>query len=300
MSTAHCHFAIHPDPGQSPVAFDGVPRNLKNLGGLIQIEPAKEAQLHDPGLPGIEFRKSLQRIIDLHQVGICIRRNKQRLVDTGADCTVIDTRAARRLQLHYLAQTVKYSAVGKTAKARLALVEDLQAGPIATSLACIVGKIPTEGVDIILGLNVLSKHNFEINYERHKIVFDPSDRPSSHVSLEPGGTLIVVKAQVRGKLIRALVDTGAAAHCVFEESQIIRPLDYGGLVAVTPHMGGSSHSSEVALSSLMIGSTEWKDLDAMAMSNGKPLSWDAVLSVGKLGVKRIYFDFKHRSLSWTR
>jgi len=222
------------------------------------------------------------------------------LVDTGADCTVIDTRAAKRLRLPYLAQTVKYSALGKTGKARLALVEDLQAGPISTSLACIVGKIPTDGVDIILGLNVLSKHNFEIDYEGHRIVFDPSDPPPSPVSFESDTTLIVVKAQVRGKMIRALVDTGAAAHCVFDESQIIRPLDYGGLVTVTPHMGGSSHSSEVALSSLMIGSTEWKDFDAMAMSNGKPLSWDAVLSVGRLGVKRIYFDFRRRSLSWTR
>jgi hypothetical protein len=32
------------------------------------------------------------------------------------------------------------------------------------------------------------------------------------------------------------------------------------------------------------------------MSNGKPLLWDAVLSIGKLGLKRIYFDFQHRSL----
>jgi predicted aspartyl protease len=222
------------------------------------------------------------------------------LVDTGADCTVIDTRVAQRLRLHYLAQTVKYSALGKAAKARLALVEDLQAGPISTSLACVVGNIPTAGVDMILGLNVLGKYNFEIDYERHKIVFGPSDMPSSPVSFEPGSTLIVVQAQVRGKRIRALVDTGAAEHCVFDESQILQPMDYGGLVAVTSHMGGRSHSAEVALSSFLIGSTEWKDLDAMAMGNGKPLLWDAVLSVGKLGLKRIYFDFKNHSLSWTR
>jgi predicted aspartyl protease len=222
------------------------------------------------------------------------------LVDTGADCTVVDTRAAQRMQLRTLPRTVKYSALGKTEKARLALVEDLRAGPIATSLACIVGKIPTDGVDMILGLNVLSKHNFAIDYEHRKIVFDPTDAPAATVPFEPDSTLIVVKAQVRGKSIRALVDTGVAAHCVFEESQIVGPLDYGGLVTITPHMGGSSHSAEINLSSFTIGSTEWKELNALAMRNAKPLSWDAVLSVGKLGLKRIYFDFKHRSLSWTR
>jgi predicted aspartyl protease len=222
------------------------------------------------------------------------------LVDTGADCTVIDTRAAQRMQLRTLPRTVKYSTLGKTEKAHLALVEDLQAGPISTSLACIVDKIPTNGVDMILGLNVLSKHNFEIDYEHRKIVFDPNDAPTATVPFETDSTLIVVKAQVRDKVIRALVDTGAAAHCVFEESRILQTLDYTGLMAITPHMGGRSHSAEVSLSSLMIGSTEWKDLNAMAMSNGNPLSWEAVLSVGKLGLKRIHFDFRHRSLSWTR
>jgi predicted aspartyl protease len=222
------------------------------------------------------------------------------LVDTGADCTVIDTRAAQKMQLRTLPHTVTYSAFGKTEKAHLALVEDLRAGPIATSLACVVGKIPTSGVDMILGLNVLNKYNFEIDYEGHRIVFDPSDTPSAPVSFEPGSTLIVVKALVRGRMIRALVDTGAAAHCVFEESEILRPLDYSGLVTITPHMGGSSRSAEVALSSFIIGSTEWKGLSAMAMSHAKPLSWDAVLSVGNLGLKQIYFDFKHRSLSWIR
>ena len=222
------------------------------------------------------------------------------LVDTGADCTVIDTRAAQRMQLRTLPQTVKYSALSKTEKARLAVVEDLQAGPISTSLACIVDKIPTDGVDMILGLNVLSKHNFEIDYEHRKIVFDPSDAPAATVPFETDSTLIVVKAQVRGKMIRALVDTGAAAHCVFEESWILQTLDYTGVVAIIPHMGGRSRSAEVALSSFVIGSTEWKDLDAMALSNGKPLSWDVVLSVGKLGLKRIYFDFRHRSLSWIK
>jgi hypothetical protein len=95
------------------------------------------------------------------------------LVDTAADCTVIDTRAAQRMQLRTLPRTVSYSALGKTEKAHLAVVENLQAGPISTSLACIVDKIPTNGVDMILGLNVLSKHNFKIDYEHRKITVSP-------------------------------------------------------------------------------------------------------------------------------
>jgi predicted aspartyl protease len=76
------------------------------------------------------------------------------LVDTGAGCTVIDTQVAKRLHLTFLPQTVEYAAFGRLEKAPLAVVNDLKVGPIATSLACVVGDIPTRGVDMILGLNV--------------------------------------------------------------------------------------------------------------------------------------------------
>jgi len=220
------------------------------------------------------------------------------LVDTGAECTVIDKRAAKRLQLPLLPQTVEYAAFGKVGRAPLAVVRDLKVGPISTSLACVVGDIPTNGVDMILGLNVLGKHNFEIDYGRRQMVFDPSDAPSASVPFEPDTMLIVVKARVRGESVRMLVDTGAAVHSVFQEGPIIWLLNNKGPVATTPHMGDRSRSQEVSMYSFSIGSTEWRERKAMAIGNPKPPSWDAVLSVGSLGLKQVYFDFEHRLLGW--
>jgi predicted aspartyl protease len=222
------------------------------------------------------------------------------LVDTGAECTVIDTQAVKRLQLAFLSQTVEYSALGRIGNAHLAMVKDLRVGPISTSLACVVGDIPTDGVDMILGLNVLARHNFGIDYERRKMVFDPSDKRALWTPFEPESAMVVINAQMCGKTIRFLVDTGAATHGVFQEGPILWLLNYQGRVATTPHMGDRSASSEVSLYALRIGLLEWKELNAMAISNPKPISWDAVLSVGKLGLKRVYFDFEHRSLSWVK
>ncbi len=222
------------------------------------------------------------------------------LVDTGAECTVIDTRAAKRLHLTFLPQTVEYAAFGKVERAPLAVVRDLRAGPISTSLACIVGNIPTNGIDMILGLNVLSKRNFEIDYRRRRLVFDPSDAPSASVPFEPGSMLIVIKARVHGEVIRMLVDTGAATHCVFAEGPAVWLRQQEGPATTTPHMGDRSLSRQVSMKVLSIGSVEWKELKAMAISNPKPVLWDAALSVGSLGLKQIYFDFEHRSLSWVR
>jgi len=222
------------------------------------------------------------------------------LVDTGADCTVIDTRVAKQLHLAFLPQPVEYAAYGRVERVPLALVIDLKVGPISTSLACIVGDIPTPGVDMILGLNVLSKRNFEIDYERRKIVFDTHVIPSGSMPFEPHSGLVVIKGQVRDQTIRLLVDTGAAAHCIFEERPKIWQRRNDGSRATVSYMGSSSESKEVALKAVNIGSIEWKEVQAMAIANPKPADWDVVLGVGSLGLKQIYFDFEHRLLSWTR
>ena len=117
---------------------------------------------------------------------------------------------------------------------------------------------------------------------------------------EPDTGLIVIKGQVLDRTIRLLVDTGAAAHCVFEKGPIVWQHGCDGRRTTVPHMGSSSESREVALKTVDIGSIEWKELRAMAMTNPKPAGWDVVLGVGSLGLKQIYFDFEHRLLSWTR
>ena len=117
---------------------------------------------------------------------------------------------------------------------------------------------------------------------------------------EPDTRLVVIKARVHGETIRMLVDTGAATHCVFAEGPAVWLHQQDGPAATTPHMGSRSESKEVSMKVLAIGSIEWKELKAMAISNPKPVLWDAVLSAGSLGLKQIYFDFEHRSLSWAR
>jgi len=222
------------------------------------------------------------------------------LVDTGAECTVIDTRAAKRMRLTFLPQTVKYSAFGRVQRAPVAVVSDLRVGPISTSLECVVGDIPTRGVDMILGLNLLSKRNFEIDYARRKIVFEPGDAPLARVPFESEATLIVIKARVHGETIRMLVDTGAAVHCVFENGPVVWLRHQEDPTEITPHMGGSSQAREVSMEALAVGPLEWKNLKAMAIDNPKPDLWDAVLSVGSLGLREVYFDFERRSLGWVR
>ena len=223
------------------------------------------------------------------------------LVDTGAKCTVIDPRMAQRLKLIFLPRTVEYVAFGKQARAPLAVVRDLRVGPITTSLACVVGAIPIGGVDMILGLNVLAKHNFEIDFQQRKMIFDPPESLPEPVPFEPGIMLPVIKVRVHSQVIRMLVDTGAAISCAFREGPALwLNLNEHLRTSALVHMGGRSQYRDVSLKTLGIGSKEWRNLKAMVISNPKPASWDAVLGIGSLGLRRIHFDFQQRFLGLTR
>lgn len=111
----------------------------------------------------------------------------------------------------------------------------------------------------------------------------------------------MIKASVHDQTLRVLVDAGAAAFCLFEEGPKI--WQYRRITerrASMPHMGGNTPSSEVPLQAVRIGSAEWKELTAVVIDNPRPERWDAVLGVGSLGLKRIYFDFERRILSWEK
>jgi len=223
------------------------------------------------------------------------------LVDTGADCTVIDSRVVKRLGLTFLPHTVEYVSVGKFERARVALVRELQVGAIARPVACIVARIPVDGIDMILGLNVLRSRNLAIDYERRTIVLGSCETLLASAPFEPHATLVVIQAQVHGRAVRMLVDTGAAAFCLFESGpKIWQSRRLTERRTSIPHMAGGSSSSEVPLQAIQIGPTEWKELTALVVDNPKPEGWDAVLGVGSLGLKRIHFDFERRILSWEK
>jgi predicted aspartyl protease len=223
------------------------------------------------------------------------------LVDTGASFTAIDRKTVKRLELESIVNTVQYSAFGQSGRARMAVVRDLQVGMIRTSLACGVIDVPLKGVDIILGLNQLRPHNFMLDFHERKMRFGFACGLEFSVSFEPDPAMVVVKAYVDGQPVRALVDTGAATNCVFERgSKIWQYRRLGQRTLPLLYAGGKSQAVRVPLKALRIGRAAWKELTALMVGNPKPAGWDAVLSVGSLGVERIYFDFDQRILSWDR
>jgi hypothetical protein len=71
-------------------------------------------------------------------------------------------------------------------------------------------------IDAIVGLDVLGKNSFSINYRTKRLRFGPVEGSRSTVSFETGQPLVTVEARLHNLPVLLLVDTGAAALLLFQ------------------------------------------------------------------------------------
>jgi hypothetical protein len=136
------------------------------------------------------------------------------ILDTGTAPSIINSRLAEQLGL---ATEPSTSAIGgKAVPIQKAIVPEVRLGPItALSLTVQVQDLSRierdmgEHVAAIIGLDVLSKCNFRLDYDKAEIEFD---RPSSGgipVHFDPRSGLAVAQVGLGSKTLRMLVDTGS-------------------------------------------------------------------------------------------
>jgi hypothetical protein len=144
--------------------------------------------------------------------GILERQNF--VLDTGTAPSIIDTKLARELGTATTDATM--TVFGKTIPTHSAIIRELELGPIrAVSLPVQVedlsGFEQEIGIPIaaIIGLDVLSKCSFRLNYDKSQIEFgDVSDEGIPVPFDERTGTA-VARVSLEGKPVRLLVDTGS-------------------------------------------------------------------------------------------
>jgi hypothetical protein len=136
------------------------------------------------------------------------------ILDTGSAPSIVNALVATRLGL---ATTVsKTTALGKTIPIRAATIPEIELGPIrARSLPVLVEDlsrlerdfgIPIAG---IIGLDVLSKSSFRLDYDASEIEFGPVSREGIPVPFDASAGIAVAQASLGGRAVRMLVDTGS-------------------------------------------------------------------------------------------
>jgi predicted aspartyl protease len=218
------------------------------------------------------------------------------LIDTGANPTMIDRRVAKKLALEL--QESEFIAFGQKTRVARAVLPEIRMGSFrAEAVPAGVGDLSfLHGVDAIIGLDVLTKASFAIDYEDRQIAFGPVDTETRAVRLEATPPFLTVQLKIAGRPVRLLLDTGSARLVLFERRMAGRlpPLAPHGELVIY-HLSGSSSLRRVLLTGLDADGWTLGRVEAFlsdAPVDGYPAGIDGVLGVRVLAEKHASFDFE--------
>jgi hypothetical protein len=228
------------------------------------------------------------------------------LIDTGTIPSVVDDSIGRKLHLQSESSTLV--AFGQRVSIQSAILEGFRIGPLQT------GRVPAgisdlsylEGqrIDAIVGLDVLARISFSVDYRKRVLRFSPASREASVAPLELAWPFLTVRIAIAGKQVRLLVDTGSSDLVLFETRMpavLSREPRRGD--KTVQYASGRARLQRLELRQVRLGAAVWEKLPAWVLDrvpNGYPPGVDGVLGVLALDCKRVQFDFERNEFGWSR
>lgn len=225
------------------------------------------------------------------------------LIDTGAVPSAISKEMAKKLGL--LGSAEQVSVMNRAIDVERVRVPKVQVGPVAADgfemVAADLGAIEQAlhtRFDAVIGLDLLGRENFAIDYKNKKLVFGMAVQSADSVTFElkhaAGGTYVVVPMESGGEKFQMLLDTGT------KDITLFRPRLKGSLQQirlrsedVTVNAGGSSQINKVVIPSLQLGSISRRKQDAYVWTTPEAelRDFDGMLGPTALGAIAVEFDF---------
>ena len=229
------------------------------------------------------------------------------LVDTGAYPSVIDQNIAMRLGL--AAEPGKVNLSDKTVQTHQVVLPSLSVGPIeATSFPVLVEDLSFfqkafgKKIDAIVGLDVLRKSSFSINYETKEMFFGPAERLTFSAPFDTALPVITIRMGFPTQQLRLVVDTGGP-DLMLLKSRMAPSFNLQELGTETvSDVGGSFQRRKVRIPEVNIGKQTIGVQIAFVADDRKDEgdNFDGVLGMRGPQFRKIAFDFEHLTFSWER
>ena len=261
------------------------------------------------GMPLVSRETVVEVPFDLYQHHLVVTKGSigplnglSLLIDTGTIPSVVDVRIARKLQLQ--TEPSMLVAFGQSVATQTTVLNGFRIGTLQT------GPVPAgvsdlsylEGVriDAIVGLDVLVRTSFSIDYRTRVLSFSPGGREESVAPLELAWPFLTVQMTIAGQPVRLLVDTGSSDLVLFKSRLPAALLDtpWRGDKTVQ-YASGVARLERLSLRQVRLGARVWDKLTAWALDrvpDGYPPSIDGVLGVLALDCERVQFDFERNEL----
>jgi predicted aspartyl protease len=254
----------------------------------------------------IPFKLYQDYLIVVHgSVGTLEGRNF--LIDTGANVTSVDRRIARKLGLK--GQSHKLALFNQSAIVERVVLPSLQVGSIRAEFMpglvqdlSFVDTVVGFRIDAIVGLDLLGRSSFAVDYESKKMVFGPIDAGPLIVPFKTGAPMVTVEVRLNGQPVRLLVDTGSRNLLLFERQlpESLKKLLTRDVRRSFNSAATSFETKEIMVSKMQLGTTD-RLLQKAFLTNSSAnfdQSLDGTLAPTSLGLKWIAFDFQSGSFGW--
>lgn len=221
------------------------------------------------------------------------------IIDTGTSPSILNLGTARQLALP-LSQA-KLSAIGRQSEIYGATVPEIRLGPIqALSVPVLVTDLGSVERDLnlpiagILGMDVLGKISFRLDYGNQLIEFGEIAPVGIPVNLSTGADLPIAEIKVAGKLFHLLVDTGSD-RLVFFGARSAAEVSPN---AANRLLQGASVASAVPVRAVSPLDFELNGKrfhqDAYFVPESEEPLFDGLLSVRSLGIRVLSMDAEQR------
>ena len=179
----------------------------------------------------------------------------------------------------------------------------IEPGEVATAIGDL-SYLQKTGIDAIVGLDVLARTSFRVDYKTRTLSFAPADRESAVVPMQIVWPFLTVKLFVGGHPMHLLVDTGSRDLVLFKSrmSASLLPIPWKG-EKVIQYASGLAHLRRFELRQVTLGDQHWDSLPGFVLDapmDAYPPDIDGVLGVLALGGTRVRFDFERGELGWSK
>jgi hypothetical protein len=229
------------------------------------------------------------------------------LVDTGAYPSVVDQRITHNLGL--AEQPARVTLSNQSVQTRLVVLPSLLLGPVRVESLPVLSqdlsffqKALGYKVDAIVGLDVLRKSSFSINYRTKEILFGQPESLSFSTPFETDTPIVTIRMESRHRQLRLVIDTGGPDMMLFQS----RMPDSTGFQTLGTEkvmdVGGTFQRRRVRIPDVYLGKEKIGSQIAFIADDRKHDgdNFDGVLGVKGAQFWKIAFDFEHRRFCWER
>jgi predicted aspartyl protease len=279
-----------------------------SLLGAILLNPGASARENTNSAASSDSHQMPERAIPvtvrngfLVVVSVQIGGQKRNfIVDTGTAPSILNARFTKKMNLQVTESSLVAS--GKSVKAGQAVLPELELGPIHVKdlTMNVIDLSQWEknlGMDIagLLGMDVLGRASFRLDYEKRELSFGPMAEEGIAVGYDAMTGLALADATVQGKHVRLIVDTGSDLLVVYGDV-------WGqSTKQVSALEGATNVADQVAVRAILkpqieLAGRRFEGLPTYYLPSAAARGYDGFVGVRALKLRGISFDRESQTM----